>query len=133
MNTPDKLILFDGICALCHAWVKFVLRYDLLNQFRFTAMQSELGQSVLRELGMDMEHFDTMLYLEHGTLYIKSNAFIRIARSLAWPARSLSLLGLIPTVMRDFLYDRIARHRFSLFGKMDICRLTDSQYQDRFI
>jgi predicted DCC family thiol-disulfide oxidoreductase YuxK len=39
------LILFDGVCNLCNAWVRFVIRRDPTGVFRFAAQQSPIGLS----------------------------------------------------------------------------------------
>jgi predicted DCC family thiol-disulfide oxidoreductase YuxK len=42
------LILFDGVCNLCNAWVRFVIRHDPTGVFRFAAQQSPpIGQAVM--------------------------------------------------------------------------------------
>jgi len=33
------VIVFDGICALCSRWVRFLLRVDTRGRYRFAAMQ----------------------------------------------------------------------------------------------
>ena len=43
------LILFDGVCNLCNAWVRFVIRRDPTGVFRFTAQQSSFGQAVIED------------------------------------------------------------------------------------
>ena len=33
------MIVFDGVGALCSRWVRFLLRFDRQERFRFAAMQ----------------------------------------------------------------------------------------------
>ncbi len=130
---PDRLILFDGQCALCHTWVRFVLRFDHAQRFRFTALQSPTGQQILDNHQLTRDHFDTFWYLEHGTLYSKSRAALRIIRQLPLPIKLLFMVAIIPTPMLDRLYDLLAQRRYALFGSKDLCALTESTHQDRFI
>ena len=39
----------------------------------------------------------------------------------------------IPRPIRDFLYDRVARNRYSLFGKRDACLVPTPDVRSRFI
>jgi predicted DCC family thiol-disulfide oxidoreductase YuxK len=48
-GTQAPLILFDGVCNLCNAWVRFVVQRDPAGTFRFAAQQSRLGQSIIEE------------------------------------------------------------------------------------
>ena len=119
INNKDKLILFDGICKLCNAWCRFIIRYDKNHIFKLASMQSEKGQAILKYLELSTEHFETMLYIEHNIIYEKSNAFIKIVKHLPLPIKLLFLLKVIPVLFRDFIYDRIALNRYKIFGKYD--------------
>ena len=48
-GTQAPLILFDGVCNLCNAWVRFVVRRDPAGIFRFAAQQSPIGQAIIEE------------------------------------------------------------------------------------
>ena len=41
------LILYDGVCALCDAMVKFVLPRDAQAHFMFAPLQSQFAQKIL--------------------------------------------------------------------------------------
>ena len=50
----DKpLIVFDGECVFCSAWVQFVLRHDKAERYRFLAAQSPLGEALYRHYRLD--------------------------------------------------------------------------------
>jgi len=129
----DKIIIFDGTCGLCHAWVRFIIRFDDTAIFRFASAQSEYGQTILERLNMQAVIFETMLYVEQGAVYTKSESFLKIVSHLPMPVRLLSCLNIFPGPLRDFVYDRIARNRYKLFGLRDMCLLTDGRYKDRFL
>ncbi|MEG0195398.1 MAG: DCC1-like thiol-disulfide oxidoreductase family protein, partial [Stenotrophomonas sp.] len=50
---PGGVIVFDGVCALCSRWVRFLLRFDRRERFRFAAMQGAQGSALLRAHGLD--------------------------------------------------------------------------------
>ena len=35
----SAVIVFDGVCALCNRWVRFLLRFDRRGRYRVAAMQ----------------------------------------------------------------------------------------------
>ena len=128
-----RLVLFDGVCHLCSASVQFILRYNTDQSIKFASVQSGLGQQVLRFYRFDTDDYETMLYLEGGQLYARSTAAIKIARRLAWPWRLVQVFSIIPNGIRDWLYDRIARNRYKLFGKRDHCYIPDKKMRSRFL
>lgn len=128
----ERLIVFDGICNWCNAWVNFTMARDR-GRFHFATLQSAKGQELLTLLGLPVQDFETFLLLERGQVFTKSNAALRIARTLSgwWPL----LYGfiLIPRGLRDILYNYVARHRYRLMGKADTCRIPSATDRDRFV
>ena len=47
--------------------------------------------------------------------------------------RLMPILYWIPRVLRDWLYNRIARNRYHWFGKRDICYLPTPELASRFL
>lgn len=133
MKTNDRLIIFDGACGLCHAWVRFGIRHDKHRIFRFTAIQSEMGQVALKTFDQPTDVLASMVYVENNIAYVKSQAFLKIIRLLPWSVRWLASLAVFPGFVRDFVYDRIANNRYRIFGIRDICLLTDGSAKDRFL
>ncbi len=116
------IILFDGVCNFCNASINFVIDHDSASRFRFASLQSDYGQLVLRQYNKKNIDFDTVLLVSNGQLYEKSAAALEIVRYLdgyAW----LYGFRFIPTFIRNFVYDLIARYRYRIFGKSDTCRI----------
>ena len=85
LNLPKdkKIILFDGVCNLCNSAVQFVIKYDKKDVFRFVALQSELGQGILKHIGINPNNIDSIILYEPGVAYYyKSSAAIQIAKNL---------------------------------------------------
>lgn len=132
-SSCDKVILFDGQCKLCNVWIRFVIRHDKNHVFKFTSMQSDKGQAILKHFNMSLEFFDTMLYVENKVAYEKSTAFLRVVRLLPFPANLLSCFMIFSGRFRDRVYDHIARNRYKLFGKYEQCLLPEEMGKDRFL
>jgi predicted DCC family thiol-disulfide oxidoreductase YuxK len=132
---PDDkaLIVFDGVCVLCSGFARFVLNHDPDFRFRLTTAQSRLGQALLRHYGLDTEDFETNLVLIDGRAYGKLDTVAAVAGRLGGVWRTLSLLRAIPRPLGDWLYDRIARNRYALFGRTEHCMLPPPEWRERFI
>lgn len=127
------ILLFDGVCNLCNASVQFVLKRDRQGQFRFASLQSEAAQELLRQFPEAPAGINTVVLIENGQLYTKSDAALRAAKRLPglWPV----LYGfiLLPRPLRNLAYDWIARNRYRWFGKEDQCMLPRPEWKERFL
>lgn len=132
---PDDrpLIVFDGVCVLCLGFARFVIRRDRQKLFRFATAQSSLGQGLYRHFGLNPVEFETNLVLAEGQLHGKLGAFIAVMRLLGWPWRALGVLAILPRPLADWVYDRIARNRYRLFGRTEDCMLPPPDWRDRFL
>lgn len=130
----DSIIVFDGVCVLCSRWVDFVLRRDGQGRFKFAAMQTTSGRSLLIEHGIDPDDPLSFLLLEGGTGYTDTDAIARILRSFGrgWSFVAL-LVSIVPRFIRDPLYRWIARHRYRLFGRRATCIVPTAGNADRFL
>ena len=127
------LIVFDGVCVFCSAWVKFVLKHDRRGVFLFTDGASPTGQAVFRLLGLRLDDFESHVLVDSGQAYLRSEAGIRILRRLGAPWNWAGALMLIPRTWRDAGYDLVASNRYRWFGRYDACYRPEPQAADRFI
>ena len=133
-DLPQPLYFFDGQCVLCSRFVAFCLKRDPEGRLRFASAQSDLGKRVLVALGLPDDTLDrTILLLEDGRIYTRSTAALRALRHLKGPARWLRPLILVPKILRDPIYDFVARNRIRWFGRLDTCLVPSPQTRDRFI
>ena len=123
------IVLFDGVCNLCNGAVQFIIERDKHQHFRFASLQSGFGQQYQQQVG----EVDSILLVDHGKIYQKSSAALRIARKLdgLWPM--LFILIIIPPFIRDFVYDIIARNRYRWFGKKESCWLPTPDLKALFL
>ncbi|EAR62471.1 thiol-disulfide oxidoreductase DCC family protein [Neptuniibacter caesariensis] len=133
LNSTDKVILFDGACKLCNGWANFIIKHDKARQFKLCSVQSEQGKVILEHFGYPRSFYETMLYVEGGQCFEKSEAFLNIVLQLGYPWKTLNLFRVLPSAIRNWLYDRIALNRYKLFGKYDYCQLPSPDYQGRFL
>lgn len=136
LNLPDnkKIILFDGVCNLCDAAVQFVIEHDKKDHFRFVALQSELGQQILKHIGINTANIDSVILYEPSiAYYYKSAAALEIARSLGGIFHFGTVFKLIPTGIRNQLYDYIAKNRYKWYGKKENCLVPTAENKSKFL
>jgi predicted DCC family thiol-disulfide oxidoreductase YuxK len=129
----ERLLLFDGVCNWCNAWVSFVIVHDPDGQFKFATLQSEQAKRILDDLNLSANDYQTFLLLEGCRVYTKSTAALRIIRHLSrwWPLFYLGVL--VPPPIRDVVYDFVARHRYRWMGRAATCRVPTQTERDRFV
>ena len=128
-----RLILFDGVCNWCNAWVNIVIAHDQDGRFTFGTLQSELGARILCDLDLSTTDYQTVLLLEEGRVYTKSTAALRIVRQLSWWWPLYYVCVLVPAPLRDVVYGFVARHRYQWMGRAATCRIPTREERDRFV
>lgn len=128
----SPILLFDGICNLCNGAVQFVLQHDTKKVFRFASLQSDATQRLLQQHGY-LKKFDSVVLLENGKLFQKSNAVLQVLNHLPWYLRWTQLFWLVPRFMRDAMYDVIATNRYKWFGKKETCMVPTPELRQRFL
>jgi predicted DCC family thiol-disulfide oxidoreductase YuxK len=127
------VVLYDGTCGLCDRSVQLILRHDRRGRFRFAALQSDIGRALLEKHGLPVDALDTVVLVEDGRAWTKSSAALRIARRMDAPWPALRALTLVPRPVRDFFYDRVAKSRYRIFGRVDACMLPPPEVRARFL
>lgn len=132
---PDDrpIIVFDGYCALCSGWAKFVLRHDPQGTYRLLRAQSPLGRALYVHYGLDPDDYETNILIADGRAWFKSEGSIRMAEGLGLPWSLAGIFRILPRVVRDRAYAFIARNRLRFFGKRDTCYVPDNRYHDRLL
>lgn len=129
-----QLILFDGVCNLCNASVQYVIRHDKKDKFRFAALQSEVGQSIMRQFGVDRTKTDSvLLYRGDHKLFYKSTAALKIAIQLGFPINLMGSFLIVPVFIRNRVYDYIAKNRYRWYGKRNECMIPTPELKSKFL
>ena len=126
-----KVIFFDGYCGLCNGFIDFMMKIDKRGIFQFCALQSDFAKSTLKP--EDVIDLKSLVVLLDGKTYRKSKGVLLAVSQLGGPWKLLLILGLFPTAFSDWIYDLVAKNRYTLFGKRDTCRLPTPEEKMRFI
>lgn len=140
-NASDELsnvVLFDGMCNFCNKWVDILLKLDTGKKVKFCPAQSAKGREYLIQIGRNADELSTVVLIKsfkgHQHVYLKSDAVLKVMEQLGLFWYLFSYLNLIlPSFLRNGVYDLVAKNRYSILGKRDMCRCGDVNYSDRFI
>ncbi|GAA6207151.1 DCC1-like thiol-disulfide oxidoreductase family protein [Cognatishimia sp. WU-CL00825] len=133
MTQQNTVVVFDGTCVLCTGFFRFVLQRDRAELIQFATAQSPFGQTQFGALGLPTENLDTLLLLQDGRVYQKLDAICEILRHLGWPWRVFTVLRFLPQGLKDRLYGLIARNRYRVFGRSDVCMRPTEATRGRFL
>ncbi|WHO78763.1 thiol-disulfide oxidoreductase DCC family protein [Rhizobium leguminosarum] len=136
-DVPDfaddqPLIVFDGECVFCSGWVKFVLKHDKQQRYRFLAAQTPLGTALYRHYGLDARDYETNILIEEGRGFFKSDGTIRMVAGLGFPYSLVKIFRLLPRRVADALYEFIARNRLKIAGRQS-CMVPTPEQRRRFV
>lgn len=136
MTVPDPgqpVIAFDGVCVLCHGFVRFMLEHDRSDRFRFASTESEAGKVLFARTGQNLSDPSSVILHHDGRIFTKSDAVLRAAAMLGGLWRAAALFRLVPRPVRDWAYSQVATRRYRLFGKLQSCPVPPAHWQTRFL
>lgn len=125
--------MFDGECVLCSGFFRFITRVDRAERFHFAHAQSAFGHALFQALDLPVDDFETNLIIVDGVIHTHLDSFAAAMRAVGWPWRALAVVRFVPGPAKMFLYNRIARNRYAIFGRYDTCMMPDPQVMARFI
>ncbi|XP_078439536.1 putative thiol-disulfide oxidoreductase DCC [Wolffia australiana] len=131
-----RVVVYDGVCHLCHAGVKWIIGADKHRKIKFCCLQSKAAEPYLRVCDLDREAvLKRFLFVEGLYAYHQgSTAALKVVSYLPFPYSALSIFLVVPTPVRDFVYDYVAKRRYKWFGKENKCIIIpEEEALSRFI
>lgn len=125
--------VMDGECVLCSIGARLLVRMDKAGEFRICRLQTPLGRSLLLHYGLAPQDPESWLYLVDGRAFTSLDAIIRVGRRVGGAGWLLQPLRILPRSLQDWLYRRLARSRYRLFGRTDMCSLPDPALRARLM
>ena len=111
------VIYYDGVCFVCSSAVNALIKMDNDNILYFSPLQSSYAKTTINK--KFLMKMDSVIVRKNEEFFSKSYAAFVILRELKSPLRYLFYL--VPTFFADFIYDFIAKRRYSWFGKKEEC------------
>ena len=127
------ILLFDGHCNLCNAWIKVVLIIYSSKKIIFASLQSIVGKKILEKYQLDRNYIESIVLVQDGEYFFNSTAAIKTLSLLDGWERHLKFLILIPSPIRDLFYSIVAKYRYKWFGRLEKCMIPTPEINDRFL
>ena len=141
----SNVVLYDGVCNFCNAWVDLLLQIDTGGIFSFAPLQGETGMALLEKVGRERSDISSVVLVKKSGAgvkekykgYIKSDAVVEVIKELDIPFLSpagVILAAVLPKTLKNGIYDQVADNRYRLMGtRSTIDRMNDEKYADRFM
>lgn len=121
--------------------MRWLLDHDGNRRLLFAPLQGETARTVFArhpELLETQDGLSTVVYVRdfgapNERITLRSNAALAILRDIGGGYRLAGLLRVVPRGLRDTVYDWVAAHRYRWFGRLDACRLPETDMSDRFL
>ena len=127
------VILFDGVCNMCISSVKFIIKRDSKDVFRFVSIQSDIGQLLIKQNNIDVNKNDSIILIDDKKIKYRSNAVLTLLWYLNTFWKVLVIFYPLPSFLRDILYKFIAKRRYIFFGRKNKCMIPDKKYEFKFL
>jgi predicted DCC family thiol-disulfide oxidoreductase YuxK len=132
-DDTGPVAVMDAACALCSWGARMIHRLDRSGSIRICPVQSPLGTALMRHYGLDPADPESWLFIDGGQAFADFDATVQAGRRMGgWAGLARALVAL-PKPVRDWLYRRLARNRYRLFGRADMCALPDPAFQKRLL
>ena len=128
-----KIIFYDGHCNLCNGFVNAIIKLDKKNIFLFAPLNGNHAKNLLKKNKIKNTTIDSVVLFNNNNISYKSKAVIEILISLGGIYRVLVMTKIIPRAILDWLYDIVAKNRYSWFGKQDRCMVPDKKIISKFL
>lgn len=128
-------IFYDGTCALCHGWVRFVLAEDTDGKaFRISPLQGALFAKRFPAEELASLPDSLVVLTEDARLLTRSAAVLHVLRCMGRLWRVMAaILAVIPQFALDWGYDRVASVRKQIFGtRQNLCPVLSQELLRRF-
>lgn len=130
-QTSKRILFFDGVCHLCNGAVDFALPKFRKGEIYFAPLQGPTAHELLPPQDLRLDY---LVYLRDEKIYRRSKAVAYLLQDMGGIHKLTSImLHIIPTFIADFFYELIAKFRYRLFGKDEMCRIPTPEEREFFL
>lgn len=108
----DNIILFDGSCAVCNGFIRWILKVDKVR-FRLCDQQSRQFSAIVQAHRLPPaagKNAGAIYLIQGGKAYARAAAISRILRGCKLRYRMLGrVLQLAPPAIASYVFKRIAK------------------------
>ena len=123
------IVFYDGLCVLCNRSIIWFIKNDSQNILKFSHFKSEF---VLKNHKHVSEIEAVSIKDENGNYLNRSDAVLYLLKKLNKFSFLRFLGSLTPKLIRDGIYNFIAKNRYNWFGKYESCLIPDEKIKSKF-
>lgn len=128
---PPRIVFFDGVCHFCNKSVKRIQKNDRRKRFHYAPLQGETARHLLP--GQDPETPSSIIYIRNGKTYYRSTAVLFIALDMDGAWKLFAVLLIVPSFLRDLVYNFVAARRYRWFGRYESCTLPGAEEKAQYL
>lgn len=126
------MLLYDGTCGLCHKSVRWILRHERDHALMFAPLQGSTTDELRKIYPEIPKEIRTIVLVEDGKVKLRGKAFLYLSKHLKAPWRWMHAFRWIPRFLLDPGYLLVAKIRYGVWGRADLCELPSPEHRDRF-
>ena len=124
------IVVFDGFCVLCNNYVRWVSKRNPSKNIYFTNFDSDYIKNNYPKLNLG----DTVFIISGGNQILERSQAIKYCLKYVKLNYFLkTIIRLSPNFLLDIFYRLIAKNRYFLFGKLDVCSIPDDVNQENIL
>lgn len=106
------VLLVDSNCAVCNRSVQLIRQHLRKNEkILFRSLFKKEGKKYLSAYGFPVNYDKSIILIEHGKAYTRSDAVLRVTKKMRGIFPLLSVFLILPRGFRDYFYTLFAKHR----------------------
>lgn len=129
----EAIFFYDGDCGFCNATDMFLLDRTRLKTLLFCPLQSKYAENFFIDHGYRQPDITTAYLFHRGRLYQKSSAVLKAIALAESPIKHLSISLIVPSFIRDSVYDFVSSIRKRIRLGKGSCRMLTPQERKRFL
>ena len=129
MLSKQAVLFYDGDCPLCNRVVTFILDHERVPHIVFSSLRSDATAHWLERNEEFSMPEDSVYFYNGERLFVKSSAVLRLLAAMKWYCCFFYIGWLLPKILRDKLYDFVAKRRKKLLKE---CRV-DLRLKNRLL
>ena len=91
--------------------MQFIIKQGGEDKYNFYSLNSIEGREILQKYNFPKDYNKSIVLVENGRAYIKSDAALRVAKKLNGLLPAVYWFKIIPKQIRDAVYNFVYRHR----------------------
>ena len=127
------VVLYDGVCGLCAASVRWILAHERDREIQFAPLQGETAAALRAQYPSIPTTLDTVVFVDGERAHLRSKAFLHLSKHLRSPWRWLHAFRWLPGFLLNGFYRIVAAVRYKLWGQVDACELPSPANRPRFL